>query len=81
MRGPEGYRKFSDILHATGHTFLADFMREEGKIHLFFSNISFVHFIFIWLLCFLVILVFLNLRKPDKCSLTSFHKKKIAHIL
>lgn len=37
MRGPEGYRKFSDILHATGHTFLADFMREEGKIHLFFQ--------------------------------------------
>ncbi|XP_076098698.1 uncharacterized protein LOC143068488 [Mytilus galloprovincialis] len=32
MRGPEGYRKFSDILHATGHTFLADFMREEDII-------------------------------------------------
>ncbi|CAC5421068.1 unnamed protein product [Mytilus coruscus] len=32
MRGPEGYRKFSDILHATGHTFLADFLREEDII-------------------------------------------------
>lgn len=32
MRGPEGYRKFTDVLHATGHTFVADFLREEDII-------------------------------------------------
>ena len=33
MRGPEGYRKFTDVLHATGHTFVADFLREEGILY------------------------------------------------
>lgn len=32
MRGPEGYRRFTDILHTTGHTFVADFLREEDII-------------------------------------------------
>lgn len=32
MRGPEGYKKFADILHVTGHTFIADFLREEDII-------------------------------------------------